>query len=557
MSQYAEHFQPNVTPQSEQADPRQVPNSAGGYAFQISDRARLERWLILGSEGGTYYATERELTRENAKTVLSCLAADGPGTVETIAKISESGRAPKNDAAIFALALAAACDQPAVRALAYAALPRVCRTGTHLFSFVAAVDKFRGWGRGLQKAIARWYNGRKPESLAYQVAKYPQRGGWSHADLLRLSHAVPAPEHQAIFRWIAAGGELGPREVKGSEKSGRRARAYGAVEGLPALLGAYAELKQADEQRTIQLIIEHGFTHEMIDTRHKQSRNVWAALLPKMPLGALIRNLGKMTEVGLIAPLSAAANDVAGRLTDTALLKKARVHPVQLLSALRVYAQGHGEKGKLSWTPVPRVVDALDGGFYESFGVLEPVGKNLLLAVDISGSMDGNPVSGIPGLDCRMASAAMAMVTARVEKNWHAVGFSHKLVEIGITPSMRLDQVMKKMQAIPMGGTDCALPMLYAKERKLEVDGFAVYTDNESWTGDIHPHQALAAYRQKSGRPARLAACAFTATEFSVADASDPLQMDLIGLDASMPHVLAEFFRGAPSVAGGNGEAEA
>src|SRR5262245_2303187 len=103
MSQYANHFQPHVTPQSEQADPRQVPNSAGGYAFKIPDEARLERWLVLGAEGGTYYASERELTRENAKTILELLKKDPQKTVETIAEFSELGRAPKNDPAIFAL----------------------------------------------------------------------------------------------------------------------------------------------------------------------------------------------------------------------------------------------------------------------------------------------------------------------------------------------------------------------------------------------------------------------------------------------------------------------
>ena len=42
-----------VTPQSEPADARQVPNSAGGYTFQLDDRARLRRFLTLGVDGGT------------------------------------------------------------------------------------------------------------------------------------------------------------------------------------------------------------------------------------------------------------------------------------------------------------------------------------------------------------------------------------------------------------------------------------------------------------------------------------------------------------------------
>ena len=47
----------------------QVPNSAGGYAWELDDWARLDRFLILGSEGGTYYVSERKLTKDNAACV--------------------------------------------------------------------------------------------------------------------------------------------------------------------------------------------------------------------------------------------------------------------------------------------------------------------------------------------------------------------------------------------------------------------------------------------------------------------------------------------------------
>ncbi len=150
----------------------QVPNSSGGYSWAVDDWTRLERFLILGSEGGSYYATEGALTRENAAAVLRCLAANGPRAVARIAAVSEAGRAPKNDPALFALALAAAEGDEATRAAALAALPRVARTGTHLLHFAAYAEGFRGWGRGLRRAIAGWYAGQAEADLAYQVVKY-------------------------------------------------------------------------------------------------------------------------------------------------------------------------------------------------------------------------------------------------------------------------------------------------------------------------------------------------------------------------------------------------
>src|SRR5437763_3573727 len=91
----------------------QVPNSAGGFVWAVDDWTRLRRFLILGSEGGSYYASEWTLTRENATAVWRCVESDGARAVAEIVTISREGRAAKNDAAIFALALAASATEDA------------------------------------------------------------------------------------------------------------------------------------------------------------------------------------------------------------------------------------------------------------------------------------------------------------------------------------------------------------------------------------------------------------------------------------------------------------
>ena len=58
-----------VTPQAEPIpDSTQIPNSAGGFAWAVDKWMRLDRFLVLGTEGGTFYIGERPLTRENAQT---------------------------------------------------------------------------------------------------------------------------------------------------------------------------------------------------------------------------------------------------------------------------------------------------------------------------------------------------------------------------------------------------------------------------------------------------------------------------------------------------------
>ena len=201
---YGKLFSRKTTPQS-QAIPgsAQVPNSAGGFAWPVDDWVRLERFLILGSEGGSYYAMERALTRENAAAVERCVTTDGKRAVARIVTVSDEGRAPKNDPAIFALAMAAKLGDFETRRAALAALPKVCRTGTHLMHFAEYVQAFGGWGRGTRTAVARWYNDRPVDKLAYQVVKYQVRDGWSQRDLLRLAHPKAAtPEHDAIYKWV-------------------------------------------------------------------------------------------------------------------------------------------------------------------------------------------------------------------------------------------------------------------------------------------------------------------------------------------------------------------
>jgi len=560
MTRYADHVSTRQTPQSEQADPAQVENSAGGFTFALDMWGALDRWLILGSEGGTFYTRERKLTKERAKTIAACLDADPVRTLSVIVETSQSGRAPKNDPAIFALAMASAHPDKTVRAAAMLALPLVCRTGTHLFQFAQSVEAFRGWGRSLRRGIGAWYTGKDAEKLAYQLAKYRQRGGWSHRDLLRLAHVKSDDKAvNALLRW-AVGASFEERAVK--RTAPKKAATYPSINGtvLPRIVEGFAKAQACtDKFETAKLVREYGLTHEMLPSEMLAHAVVWEALLGSMPMTAMIRNLARMTSLGLIKPLGSATDLVVRALGDAERLKKARVHPLALLTALKTYESGKGMRGSLTWTPVAQVCDALDEAFYLSFDNVVPSGKNTMLALDVSGSMDFHNVAGMP-LTPRVASAAMAMVTARTEPNYMVAAFASGTVPnrypgygfgrggdgitaLDITPKMRLDDVLAKVSDLPFGGTDCSLPMTYALEHKLPIDTFVVYTDNETWAGNIHPHQALVRYRQATGRNAKLIVVGMTATDFTIADPSDAGMLDVVGFNTSAPRVMADFAR--------------
>ena len=532
---YAQHVNTRATPQTSPVlnKPNMTANNAGGYSFQLDKWAHLDRFLILGSESSTYYVGERKLTQQNAANVVDCIAADGVRVVNRVVEISDSGRAPKNDPALFVLAMAAGLGSAATKEAALKALPQVARIGTHLFHFMEYVQSFRGWGRGLRRAIGDWYTAKEPKSVMHQLTKYQGRDGWTHADALRLAHVRPStPDYDFLFRYA----------VKGIDE------AFTKVEGVsPDLTGYLAAIKELnamskdDAKGAVKLITEHKMPREVIPTEHLNSADVWAALLPHMPMTAMIRNLATMTRVGLLTPMSDAEKLVVEKLSTADEIRKARVHPLAVLAALVTYASGHGVRGKNTWTPLTKINDALDAAFYMAFGNVTSTGKRMLLGLDVSGSMTFSEIAGIPGITPRVATAAMSLITAAVEPNHHMMAFSHEFIPIDISPKMRLDDVVKKMDAMSFGGTDCALPMIYAKQNKMKVDTFVIYTDSETYAGRSHPFQALQDYRNTMGIPAKLIVVGMTATEISIADPNDSGMLDIAGFDTAAPQLMSDF----------------
>jgi 60 kDa SS-A/Ro ribonucleoprotein len=517
------------TPQSEPARSDQVRNSAGGHVFAVSDETRLRRFLILGTEGGTYYTSAKELTRDNAD-VLVRLAETNPRLViDTVLEVDRGNRAPKHNPLLFALALVAGvATDPAERRLALDAALEVARTGTHLFTFLGYAEQFRGWGRGLRRFASAWYTSKDADSLAYQLVKYRQREGWTHRDVLRLAHpSGPTPQHNALYARVA-GKETAPDVV------------------LPDTFALYERVTAGDIKPALGA--RSGLPWEALPTESLNDSAVWGALVEKgLPMTALIRQLPRLTRLGLLANREVEKRIVL-QLTDPAAIKKARIHPVNVLVAQRTYASGASARGDSTWTPNRRIVDALDQAFYAAFGNVEPSGKRTLIALDVSASMGWGSVAGMP-ISAREASAAMALVTMATEDEVDVVGFtgghgSNALTELSISPRQRLDDVIRTVSGLPMGPTDCALPMLWAQANGRKYDAIHVWTDSETWAGRIHPFQALKAYRETTGLDTRLVVAGTTATDFSIADPRDPGMLDVVGFDSAAPQLIADFSAG-------------
>ncbi|XP_052270552.1 RNA-binding protein RO60-like [Dreissena polymorpha] len=564
--------------------PGQVMNNAGGYVFTMDDMDRCRRFLIMGTEGGTYYAKETDLKRGNVQCI-DRLISDGRGreAVEAIRDISINRRNVRQNSLLYAYAICCRSNNKEVKKLAYSYLSEICRIPTHLFMFIKFCEEESrgegepatgtGWGRAHKRAVAKWYTNfiNNPEKLARLVTKYKNREGWTHKDLLRLAHvSTKDPVVGFILRYIVKGyAKAQEMYICNTARQTDEIARLAMLEGVNNLIqGVDQASATTDPNQLCELIEKYQLNWEHCPSQLLRSPEVWRQLLKKMPIEAMVRNLGRMTELKLF-------EGEGGKESLDLVLDKLRsinteaevpmeeegdsgegpsrghrvnfLHPFKILLALEAYrkVEESGKKGKLTWTPNQQIVDALDSAFYQAFSQVTPTGKNYYLGVDVSGSM-GVPVLGSSVITCQMAAAAMMMTTVRTEENCKIRAFSDRMVPLEIKRDDKMQTVLDKMRDMTFGSTDCSVPMKDAIENKWQdIDVFMVFTDCETWIGNVHPCQALVEYRKYSGkRDVKLIVCGMTATEFTIADKDDKYMLDIAGFDSSAPELIERFSRG-------------
>ncbi len=520
-------------------------SAGGGFTFVVDDFSRLRRFLILGSDG-SFYRSGAKMTKDNAKFLVDFFSqeidrpdAAGIGVyreidernlaavqplIDEIVAVSVAGRAPKNNPALFALAIASTHGSTVARQYARSKVNEVARTSTHLYDFVTYYLQFAGWGRGLRGVVASWYSTKTVDQNAYQMVKYQEREGQSHKRLLATSHVQhPDPAFHDLARWVRRGdkGDGLPKLVKGFLK------AHKAGADLPKLIAKYR------------------LSWEMLPTQALNDKKVWKALLDTkgaVPYGALVRQLSRLTRNEVIRPAgNGATREIVKRLTDRDELKKARQHPLNLLIAKRTYDSGRGERN--TWTPVREISEALEEAFHLSFDLIEPTGLRYFQALDISPSMTNARLGTLP-ISASEAAAALVLVTLKTEPFTFVGGFASSFVPLpSITKHTSLRGVTAEGAKYHFGGTDIGASIKYAIDHKIEVDVFIIYTDNEPNRG-AHPHQMLEEYRRKMKINAKLIVIGMTATKSTIGNTDDPGTLDVVGFDTAMPSLIAEFAKG-------------
>jgi len=415
--------------------------------------------------------------------------------------------------------------------------------------FFHAAQAFGGWGPVTRRAVQFWLDSMDAGRLAYQAVKGRERQGWRLGDLIRLAHAHPrTPEHAAVFDWIL--------KRQASDRSERKEAGLRidqpVIAGFEAIQGEDVTTGQA-----ISLIEDYRLPWEAVPSRFSRDLNVQAALFETMPIGATLRQLGRLTELTLLH-VPAYAQLAADRLTNPELLRKARIHPMAVYAALCTYEQGHGNKSRLRWRPVRQIVEALEAAFFLSFKGRTERAVPVVIGVDVSGSMqwDADDWSRrgrqlqTPG-DVRPAEAAAVMAYTLAKDNPKAtvIGFDTTIHDVDVLMKHSNLGTISHLRHLSRswggGGTNCALPVAWALQHGAMVDGFVVITDDQSWAGQGHPVEWMQRYREQYRPTAKLVGMSMVAHVNSIIPPYDDAGMlQVVGLDASAPKIIDDFLGG-------------
>ncbi len=513
------------TPQNQPLPGREaemIQGRSGGFMFDAGIWNMLRRCLLIGTAQSTYYAGNKELTEDFVQVVRQAIAED-PNRVAAEIIYASDGRAINNSAPILALVLLSMGEAPEAKKAFQEIFPQIVRTGSHFYEWLSYTKSLRGFGKVVREVGKNWLSREDVKGLAYQLLKYQQRNGFRHRDALRLFHVKPPTEnHRQLFEWVVKGWEELPAEIPSP---------------VLAQIWWYEWLKRNPEN-THEAIAQGHLTHEMAAPVGKMDKQAWQLLFNEMPIGAMLRNLGSLTELGVLRTDEPAnLKRVQAILNNQEHLRKGRIHPIDVLKALKTYQSG-GKLGRSqkTWNPVGKIVDILEKAVELSFDVVAPTGKVFMHAVDVSGSM-GSLIADM-GLTCCEVATTMALVTAKAEKNYMIRGFATEFRDLGISSKDSFSSAVTKASNQNFGGTDASVAYDWMIKHKFKADVICFWTDSESWAGRRHPSEALAEYRQKVNPDIKAVYVTLAPYQITLVDPKDPLSWDLAGFDPGTPRVI-------------------
>lgn len=440
----------------------------------------LLRFIAFGEDRGVVDLGARGPSEALRTRIQAKVAAAHP---ELLARLDPADSAP--EARAFVLAACVRAPEGPLRDAARARVAELCGPrGDDVLRLARHLHELGGWGRGVRGAVGRWYVEATLEDLVNAGLRTTPVPGWTHRDVLRLTHPrTEDASRNAILGWLATppntppAPDVGPPRLRAVRAAGLAARPDEVVD----LLGA------------------HALPPAVVPERLRADPAVRAALARFAPLASLAPEVGRWAQADL---------------------------PPEVLDALSIRAEAEGAPE--SAPHLLSIAAALEGRAPEfaararrgaQAGLREAHhGGSTWLALDISGTMARRPARGDEGTTCAAAARALARVvgsgpTDRVfgftadgwtdapDPRGRAAGLT-ELTECGLSSDAELDHTLERLR---LGAVDPTLPLRRAAHVGAEVHSFVVVSTEFAPEDRARARAARAAYTAATGHPTRLA----------------------------------------------------
>ncbi|XP_078495770.1 RNA-binding protein Ro60-like [Ciona intestinalis] len=563
-----------------------VLNSEGDFQLVATATSQLLRFLTVGCEEGNvkvYNISPSLTTPSNVNTTaVYKLNENGKGlsVLSTLVKFAKKGNAYVEGAIPYVLAVCACSKDAKVKQDALNHVGVICNRPRMILEFVAYCEKISkdisstsGWGRGRKRAVQKWYSNKRSYEVAFAVTSCSTVNHWSHKDVLRLCHLNPENSLclKILCMYIARGYQATEIAFRDEIAKSDEADAIKLME----LLGVIREMKKSTVAAdSCALIEKHNLTWGHIPCQLRNNAEVWKCLIPKLGMAALIRNLPRFHNIGVLVHGNIWTKQVLQRLFNDDSIKQSKLHPYSFLLHHYIYAKGESARKEMKWTPDPLITQALDAAFYTAITNVKATNKRILEILGV-GHMDlllmfiykvvfmygltklemCVPVCVLTKLEkkLKLSPAFFSMFICDPRRSYllHLFIFSalasnvitFRLTDIGIGNKDTVKSTVDTIDQIPLGGTDCSRPMIKAKKEKKPFDVFIVITDKETWKGKTSPHIALKQYREEMEIPAKfiLISLAVRKMEKEVDVPSDRGILSICGFNESVPDIIHDF----------------
>jgi 60 kDa SS-A/Ro ribonucleoprotein len=443
-------------------------NYEGAPAFVRGDEEQLVRVLMTGNFEHTFYASDAELAGEAIGLFRHFAATDPHFLAQAIVYARTEGL--MRIAPITALVVLSAADSADAKELFRRIFPRVIQTPGDLQDAIALCRRsaLRGMGKAVTRAANRWL----ARISQYHVVKYGSESQQiSLRDIYRMTRPKLTGEANAIARYVVKG-EVAPElaQIAGYEEFKRTARALAAGQGAGASTLS-AEERAAAEARVLALIGEYRLPWEVVAGQVIPSRAVWERLLSDMPYMALLRNLNNLVKYG-VTDSAEALEYITHTLADPQRVASGKQLPFRYFSAIKAL-KAEGAVGTA-------LREALSAALELSFANMPELGRRVLVANDISGSMSARPSPRSEMTLAEIAGIFAAAVYKKAETG-EIVSFDTEAHPRDVPKDRPLATIAERVNSYG-GGTSLSAPLEYAfKTRKRRFESAVFLTDSESW----------------------------------------------------------------------------